>query len=185
MAIKLARRLIGVDEYHKMIEIGILTEKDRVELINGEILIMSPIGSEHTACVKRINMVFNKTFGDKAIIGIQDPVTIRPNSEPEPDISVLKLKKDFYADKHPSPNDVIFLVEVADSTLSFDKEIKLEIYAEGGIPEYWVVNLKKKMIEVHLNPVGKKYKNIDMFSAGETIKVRSLNVEFNVDDLLG
>ncbi|MDX2245779.1 MAG: Uma2 family endonuclease [Bacteroidia bacterium] len=152
MAVKLERRLLSVHDYHLMSDAGILTGDDRVELLNGEIVTRSPIGSKHAGYVGKITAVLNKILDGKAIIFPQNPIKISDYSEPEPDISVLLLRDDFYISRLPEPGDIYLVIEVSDSTLEKDREVKLPLYALAGIPEVWIVNINDEQIEVHSQP---------------------------------
>lgn len=144
MTVPVMRRLFTVEEYHKMAEAGIFTEDDRVELIEGEILEMSPIGRIHAAHVKRLNKLFNQRLGDRVLVGVQDPVILSDFSEPEPDLSLLQPRADFYEAGHPQPEDIFLLVEVANSTVETDQYVKVPTYAKSGIVEVWLVNIDEQ-----------------------------------------
>ena len=178
------KRLITISEYHKMAEVGILTEKDKVELLNGEIIQLSPINSKHGGHVKRINKLLGKLLDDLAIMGVQDPIVIPDFSEPEPDISVLKPEEDDYTTKHPTSKDVYFLIEVSDSTLYLDRTVKLPIYAEAKIKEYWIVNLVDNSIEVYKNPQKDNYDNKSTYHIGDEIELTDFNLKIKVSDVL-
>ncbi len=135
-----------------MAETGVLRPDARVELLDGEIIDMSPIGPFHGSVTKRLNRIFNGACRDRWIIGVQDPVHLDDHSEPQPDLAVLKPSADSYANRHPQPDDVFLLVEVADSTLTADQEIKLPAYGRAGIAEVWIVNLVEQTIEVYREP---------------------------------
>ncbi|HYY41710.1 MAG TPA: Uma2 family endonuclease, partial [Pyrinomonadaceae bacterium] len=124
MSVQIAKRYFNVSEYYRMAEAGILTEADRVELINGEIIKMSPIGSLHAACVKGLNQLLHRQMGDAALIGVQDPIRLNDFSEPEPDITLLRPRPDRYAQAHPTSPDVLLVVEVADTTVLYDRNVK-------------------------------------------------------------
>ena len=126
---QIARRHFNVTEYHRMMEAGILLDSDHVELIDGEVIEVSPIGSRHAACVDRLNRLFNKL--EDVIVRVQSPIRLDDFSEPQPDITLLKLRPDFYAQGHPTPSDVLLVVEVADSSTEFDCVVKLPLYAEA------------------------------------------------------
>ena len=130
-----------VEDYHRLAEAGILDENSRVELLNGQIVQMSPVGDFHAACVELLDEFFRDIFGKSVNIRVQNPVSIELFSEPEPDLAVLKRKNNFYADGHPGPEDILLLVEVADSTLAIDRQIKKKLYATAGIKEYCIVNI--------------------------------------------
>lgn len=184
MSVQLSRRRITVDEYYRMAEAGILTEKDRVELIHGEIIEISPIGSKHAAAVNRLNNVLKEYLGVKAIVSVQNPIKLNNLNEPEPDIAVLKYADHYYAERHPSPADILMVVEVSDTTLAFDREIKLPLYAHAGIPEFWLVDLGKKELEIHRNPAKDIYKNIQIIQPGDTVDL-PFELSVSADFLLG
>ncbi len=140
MAVHAARRQWNIADYERMLEAGILGEDDRVELLCGEIVEMISIGSRHAACVKHLVFHLIEQLGSAAIVGAQDPVHLSSYSEPQPDISVCHPDPDFYAVRHPTPGDIILLIEVTDTSLLFDREEKLPLYAHAGIPEVWLVD---------------------------------------------
>lgn len=151
MSVTLVRHKLSVESYERMVQAGILSENDRVELIHGEIIEKMPISPQHGASVKRLNRWFSSNLGDTVVIGVQDPVRLK-HSEPEPDLSVMQWREDQYAAMHPRPEDILLLVEVADSSLDFDREIKLPLYAEAGIVEYWIMNLVDQQLEIYRGP---------------------------------
>lgn len=185
MSVQYARRLIDVREYHRMVEADILTEKDRVELINGEIIEMSPIGSKHAAIVDRISNTLMAHLAGRAIVRVQSPVQIDGLSEPEPDIVLLRTKADFYAQEHPRPEDIILLIEVADISLTYDREIKLPLYAKAGIPEFWLVDLEKMQLEAYRNPQGESYASQEIFKSGKPVKLHEWGLAIEAGQLLG
>src|SRR4051812_23930004 len=134
MAMQSSTRLFTVKEYERIIEAGVLTENDRVELVEGEIVNMAAKGTRHSACVTRINVLFPRLVGQSAIIRIQDPVRVGDLSELEPDIALVKPRTDLYISAHPLPEDVLLLVEVSDTTLAYDHGLKLALYARARIP---------------------------------------------------
>jgi Uma2 family endonuclease len=182
MATEVMKRLINVDEYYKMAEVGILKPGDRVELINGEIYEMSPIGSRHGSVVKTLAMILNEIFKGEAVIGIQDPVRLDESNEPEPDISILKYRADFYSQAHPGAHDILAIIEVADSSLRHDKQVKMPLYANYGIPAYWIIEIATKQITVHLDPVGNSYSSQRVYGIGDEIAL--LGKTIVVGDLL-
>ncbi|GGA27709.1 Uma2 family endonuclease [Okeania sp. KiyG1] len=186
MSVQLLRRLFTVDQYYQMLEAGILTENERVELIRGEIVKMSPIGIHHSACVKRLNKLFILRLAETVTVGIQDPVKLNDNSEPEPDISLLQQRPDFYRTQHPQPEDVFLLIEVSDTTVKYDQEVKIPLYAENNIAEVWLVNLPQKCLEVYRQPTANGYQTVQTFKSGETVTIQALpNFTFTVDEILG
>jgi Uma2 family endonuclease len=152
MAVEIARHRFNLAEYHAMIEHGILTKRDKVELIAGEIVEKMTIGVSHVGCVNILNHFFSTRLGERAIVAVQQPVAIPPNSQPEPDITLLLPRKDFYGTKYAYPEDVLLLVEVADSSPRFDRLVKLPIYAKAGIAEVWIVDVVEKSVETYAEP---------------------------------
>ncbi len=186
MAIDIPHRLFNVSEYNLMSEAGIFTEDERVELIEGEIVAMSPIGRYHAACVKRLNLLLGERVGRTAIVSVQDPIRLGDYSEPEPDVALLKPHEDFYAQELPSPTDVLLLVEVADTTLAYDRNVKVPLYARAGIPEVWLVNLTEAVIEVYSEPAGGAYQQRRRVERGQSLSLYGVfDAPVRVDDILG
>ena len=184
MSVTLDHRSFTIDEYHKMAETGIFEENERIELIMGEIVRMSPVETKHAACIKRIIHFLSRHLADAIIFQVQDPIHIPNYSEPEPDIAILKASPDFYSENHPFPEDVILLIEVADSSLKYDREIKLPLYAEAKIPEVWIVNLMDGLVEVYSRPKTSTYGLRQIYEAGETILSKPLEMSISADCLL-
>lgn len=155
-----ARRPLTVSEYHRMAEVGILTEGDRVELIEGELIAMTPIGSQHAGAVNAIAYALFHAVGERGIVAVQNPVQLDERSEPQPDFAVLRPRADFYRQTTPGPGDVLLIIEVADSSLSYDRAIKRALYARHRIPEFWIVNLAANEVEVCRSPVGDEYTSV-------------------------
>jgi Uma2 family endonuclease len=187
MAVTLRRRRFTLDEYHRMGETGILGADDRVELIEGEIIEMTAIGSHHAATVARIQHLFSTRLGDRAVVWSQNPLLLaRFQSEPEPDVMLLAPRLDFYAARLPEPPDVRLLIEVADSSLLYDRRTKFPLYARSGVVEAWLVNLDAGRIEIHRDPSGARYGNIHLPSADETFSpVAFPDLTLTLRDLLG
>lgn len=169
------RHLFSLEEYHQMGRTGIFGEDDRVELIEGEIVEMTPIGSGHAATVNRLNRLLSSQAGEQAIVTVQNPLSIpgegaAVDSEPQPDLMLLAPRDDFYAAGHPTPEDVLLLIEVADTTLAFDRDVKLPVYARGGVGEVWLVNLQEGLVEVHRDPVQGSYRWTRRAFAGEDLE---------------
>src|SRR5215510_13348229 len=141
MRADVTKRLFTVDDYYRMAEAGILKAGDRVELIEGEIVEMSPIGNRHAGCVNRANDLFTFLFRGKAIVTVQNPARLNKYNEPQPDLILAKPRADYYASGHPTGEDIFLMVEIADTTLRKDRNIKLPIYARLGIPEVWIGDL--------------------------------------------
>jgi Uma2 family endonuclease len=185
MAQTMVRHRFSVDDYEQMIDFGILSENDRVELIRGEILEKMSIGERHGASVNRLNRLFNRRAGDRAIVSVQNPVRF-PDSEPEPDVSLLEPRDDFYESAKPLPADVLLLVEVSDTTIDYDRDVKRPLYAEARIREYWIVNLNDDTLEVHRDsqPDG-TYRDVQIVRRGQQIEVAALpGVILMLDEIL-
>jgi Uma2 family endonuclease len=146
----------SVEEYNKLGEAGIFHEDDRVELLNGEIILMAPIGKHHVKAVRRLNRILNRRYADLCFVDCQSPVVLDNFSEPQPDILLLALSID-ETDEKPSPAETLLAIEVADSSMRYDSTTKLRAYAAAGIPEYWIVNLAEKCVEVYRQPAGETY----------------------------
>jgi len=186
MAVEALRRRFTVDEYHRMGEAGIFTEGDRVELVDGEILGMTPIGSLHAACVDRLNRLLVLSAGEQASVRVQSPISLGPDSEPQPDLTLLRPRHDFYASAHPRPGDVLLVVEVADTTLAFDRAVKVPLYARTGIPEVWVVDLPGEAVEVYRRPASGRYAEFRRFVRGKQIVLETFpDLTVAVNDVLG
>jgi Uma2 family endonuclease len=147
MSTAIARKRFTVTDYYRMAETGIIHRDDRVELLDGEVRVMSPIGSWHAGVVMRLHSLLAKKLGDAAIISVQNPVRLGEFDEPEPDIAVLRPRDDFYTRSHPAATDVLLIIEVADTSLDYDRDEKLPRYAAAGVPEVWLVDLAAEAIE--------------------------------------
>ena len=186
MSVELQRRQFTVKEYHQMVEAGILTEDDKVELIAGEIVKMAPMGLPHAVCLRRLDRIFNKLLYSQVIIDTQIPINLSDDSEPEPDLVLLRLRDDFYAEKHPQPEDIFLLVEVADSTIKYDREIKIPLYAENGISEAWLIDINQQLIEVYRQAEGNSYQNVQQFFRGDSLTIEAFDeINLTVDQILG
>lgn len=184
--VEVQRRTWTVAEYHRMIEVEILGEDDRVELLAGEIVAKMPIGSRHAACVDRSGDVLVERTRGRFGVRRQNPVTLDDASEPEPDLALVTWRDDYYAAAHPGPADVALLIEVADSSLLLDRRLKLPLYAAAGIPESWLVDLVADTVEVRSSPSPRGYGVLSVARRGE--EVRSVTVPGLVlaaDDVLG
>lgn len=179
------RRLFTAEEFHQLARVGVLHEDDRLELIEGEIVEMSPIGSSHAGNVNRLIAVLTRTFGEKVVVAAQNPIGLGPKTEPQPDISVLRPRGDFYADAHPTAEDVLLLIEVSESTLDYDRKVKVPLYAKAGIVELWLIVPETKVIEIYTNPAADGYRLIRRALPGESIALQALpDVNLPVNDIL-
>jgi Uma2 family endonuclease len=180
------RRRFTVAEYYRMAESGILRPDERVELIAGEIVAMSPIGSPHASCVKRAVALFSARLAGRATLSIQDPVLLDDQSEPEPDVALLRPRADFYKSAHPGPADVLLLIEVMDTSAPFDRGVKLPLYARAGIPEVWLLDLNGDRIEAHRRPVNGVYTEVQIRLRGQRLAPGAFpDIEVGVDEILG
>jgi len=155
-----ARRLFTRHEYHRMAEAGILKPTERVELIRGEILEMSPPGRRHVAFVDNLNQILVIRLAGRAIVSIQNPVVLADDTEPQPDIALKRLRLVPYKEREAFAEDALLLIEVADTSLRYDRSTKLRVYAEAGIPEYWVVDCAAESVEVHREPRADGYEQV-------------------------
>ena len=186
MSHQLARRWFTVSEYNRMAEAGILAEDDRVELIEGEIVEMSPIGSRHAACVNRLNTLLSSHAGLDFIVSVQNPVAVDDYSVPEPGLALLRLRDDYYAQGHPQSPDVILIIEIADTSIETDRNVKIPLYARTGIPVTMLIDLPKELIEVHSEPVSNQYQSVKIFRSGDSFQLDILpQISFSVDAILG
>lgn len=167
MAVAVARRYFTVVDYERMFEAGILGEDDHVELVAGEIVEMSPIGPGHATTVRTLDNLLHLSVGESAIVSIQSPIRIEPDSEPEPDVAILRRGN--YREAHPTPADVLLLIEVADSSLRLDRRKKLPVYAAAGIAESWLVDLVSETIERHTEPKDGHYQQVATARRGESL----------------
>ncbi len=180
------RRLrFSVDEYYKMMELGMLKDYEKAEIIEGELIQKTPIGDRHALIVDILTEFFIRNVSDKVRVRVKNPVRISDYDEPEPDITLADLTK-YDGKRHPRPAEVILIVEVSDSTLKYDRDTKLALYAEAEIPEVWIVNLKNEIIEVHQNPSIGIYQLAQIFKRGDILQSGSLqNIKLEVDKILG
>lgn len=181
MAVQTQKKLFTVDDYYKMAEVGILEPEDRVELIHGEIIKMSPIKSLHSSIVDDLHEMLVLLLHGKAIVKSQNPLAIGTYSEPEPDLIIAHFQTHKYRHQHPRPENVYFLIEVADTTLQKDRKLKLPLYAGAGIPEVWIVNLKKQNVEVYGNLVDGAYQEMKILERGEILRHEGLGLELAVE----
>ncbi|MEZ2229779.1 Uma2 family endonuclease [Microcoleus sp.] len=186
MSLQLLRRLFTVKEYHLMSETGILSETDRVELIEGEIIQMAAIGTRHATAVRRLNRLFHRLPEDRVIVDVQNPVQLSERTEPQPDVVLLQFRDDDYGTAHPVPSEVLLLVEVADSTVDNDRDVKIPIYARSLIQEVWLVNLIENCLEVYRQPTPNGYSLILKLYAGQEVApIAFSDFTVSVDSIFG
>ncbi len=179
------RRRINVDEYYAMAEAGILAPHERVELIDGEIITMSPIGNEHAASVDTITDFLVPLVTGRAIVRVQSHLRLDEQNQSEPDLMLLKRREDYYRYRAPGPTDVLLLVEVSDSSLAFDRSVKLALYARFNVPEVWIENIPDRVVEAYTNPVEGQYTESRIYRPGETITPGAFpDVSLSVSELI-
>jgi len=169
MALRPAPYRFTVGEYYRMAEAGIFNEDDRVELLEGEIVDMAPIGSRHAACVKRMNRFFSEQLREEVTVAVQDPIRLGELSEPQPDVMLLRPRPDYYAGGHPEPQDVLLLIEVADTTAAWERGYKVALYARAGVREVWLIDLTAGTVEVCRRPEGGAYQSVRLVGPGERL----------------
>jgi Uma2 family endonuclease len=180
----IARRRFTVHEYHRMAEAGILHEDDLVELIDGGLVEKAAISTRHFTCVNGLNRLLVRGVGDEAIVSVQNPVRLGDYLEPQPDLAVIRNRD--YRESLPKPEDVLLLIEVSDTTLSYHRGVKLPLYARAGIPEVWIVDLAGAVIERHTEPIEDGYRLIRRAPKGETLRSKALPaLALPVDTVLG
>lgn len=156
-------------EYYALVEAGVLTEDSPVELIRGDIAVMSPINPVHASAVDRLTAVFSAAFAGRAMVRVQNPFVIGDDTEPQPDVILVKPRADYYAAAHPGPNDLLLAVEVANTSLRYDREVKMPLYAASGLAEVWLLNLSDNVLEVYREPGPKGYRSLQRLSPGDQV----------------
>lgn len=185
MATEISKKLFTVHDYHRMGDAGIFREGERVELIRGEIIQMSPIYPPHNGAILRATQALVRLVGDRALVGVQGSIRLDEYTEPQPDLYLLRPRDDFYASRHANPADILLIIEVADSTLKYDHTVKLELYAETGVPEYWISNIQDDVLIAYSDRQGKTYGTRRELKRGETIAPQLLpDCRVPVDALL-
>jgi len=185
MTVSPARYSFSVEEWHQMGEAGLFRENPRVELLDGEVIQMSAIGNRHLACVNRLTRLLVNAVGDQAIVSVQNPVRLDDYSEPQPDVVLLLPRRDFYSSATPGAKDTVLLVEVSDTSLSWDRDRKAPRYAAAGIPTVWIVNLAAGAVLVRSGPAPDGYSDLRRAERGEILDVPGLpGVRVDVDHML-
>jgi len=179
------KRRFTVDEYYAMARAGILSERDRVELIEGEVVTMTPIGLVHAAAVARATHGLMRSTGERAIVWVQNPIRLDAFNEPQPDLVLLRPREDFYRSAHPGPADVLLVIEMADSSLRYDRDVKASLYARHAIVEYWLVDLAASTVTRYSSPEGGPYLSVAVHTRGDTLAPIALpDCTVIVEDLL-
>ncbi|WP_341737003.1 Uma2 family endonuclease [Microcoleus sp. CAWBG640] len=185
MSVQIQRRLFTVQEYHMMSEAGVFAHNERVELIEGEIIQMAAIGKRHAARVDRLADLFYDKVRTSAIVRVQNPICLNDKSEPQPDIALVQRRADFYEASLPNSQDILLLVEVADSTVNYDRDVKVPNYARSGIQEVWLWDLEANCLEVYRNPTATGYTLMQKFEQGEIVSPLAFpDFEVSVDLIL-
>ena len=180
------RRRFTVAEYYAMADAGILSENDRVELLDGDLIVMPPIGDWHAAKVDLFTNVLPPRLERRAIVRVQNPTRLDNTSEPQPDVTLLRWRDDFYEGGHPGPVDVLLLIEVSDTTVGYDRNEKLPLYARAGIPEVWIVNRPARRVEGYSEPSGDEYATVRHYGPGESIAPQAFpDIVLEVNRIIG
>ncbi|HWQ15894.1 MAG TPA: Uma2 family endonuclease [Roseiflexaceae bacterium] len=182
MTAQIVRHPFTVADYARMLSAGILSEDDRVELIDGEVRVMSPIGPLHAAIVKRLNTLLSRSLPDTVILSVQDPIQLNDYSEPQPDLAILQYRDDFYGHAHPVADDVLLVIEVADTSVAYDRDEKVPRYAGANIAEVWLIDINTFTVEQYLHPRNGKYLVKQLVERGDTITAHAVaGLQLDVD----
>jgi Uma2 family endonuclease len=185
MPVAVTRRRFTADDYQRMGQAGILRREDRVELIDGEIVTMTPIGPRHCDSVDRANRAFVMKAGDSAIVRVQGSVRLDFYTEPEPDLVLLRPRPDFYSSAHPGPADILLIVEIAETSIDYDRDVKSRVYAQSGVQEYWLADLNENVLTAYSVPEGGTYRNTRPYARGQSLAPQLLpECVVSTEDLL-
>lgn len=186
MSVQTVQLRFSVEDYYRLIELGMLRDVERAEIIEGELIKRMPTGKRHASCVKRLDEFLRDILGKTVTYSVQDPVRLDEFNEPMPDLALLKRREDFYLEKQAMGEDVLLIVEVSDTTLDYDRNRKIPLYAKVRIPEVWIVNLQNGTIEVHTQPGDYSYSLVKVLRRGEEVKSETLpEISLRVDEILG
>jgi Uma2 family endonuclease len=174
MAAILTKRRFTANEYQQMVRAGILREGDRVELIDGQVVVMHAIGPRHNACVAHATRVLVRAAGDDAIVLPQGSVRLDLFYEPQPDLVLLRPRDDFYASRHAAPSDILLVIEIADTSLEYDRDVKAPVYAAAGIPEYWLADLNDNVVWRYSSAERGVYRSVEQRRRGQTLAPQML-----------
>ncbi len=182
--IKENKFLLTTQQYHLMYEAGVFKDGDRLELISGEIKTMSPIGRKHVACIIRLDNLIQKKLADREMVSTQNTIKLDDNCQPQPDLAILKPRDDFYEAGLPTPEDILLIIEVADSSIDYDRDVKAPLYAAAGIPEMWLFDVNKKAIAAYSQPSALGYKQIHRYDEGDRLSMLAFpDITFNWHEL--
>lgn len=177
---------ITVDLYHRMAEDGVFQPDERLELIDGQIFTMSPVGSLHVRCVNYLTNFLVRKLGDEFLVSVQNPIVSANDTEPQPDLTILRRRADLYKSQLPTGRDTAIVIEVADTTAAFDRNRKFPKYAQAGIPEAWLVDLKRDTVEIHTEPGPNGYDAVKVLRRGDRLNSTEIPaIELTVEDMLG
>lgn len=184
MPVDLPKRVFNVDEYYRMAEVGIF-QHERVELVEGEIVAMGPMGTPHSACISRLTQELSRLIERRFILRVQLPLRLNERTELEPDISIVRYRSDHFASRQPRPEDALLALEVAESSLPYDQDVKMPLYARAGVPEAWLVDLSTRTVTVHSDPSSEGYQRLISYGPAETAASSSLSwLTLGVEELL-
>ena len=185
MQAEVTKRLFTVDDYYKMDEAGILPRDVRTELLDGEVIEVTRMGPRHASVLSRVNHLFVELFDRKVVVRSQLPFGIGTYSELEPDIAFFRVEEDFYSSKHPGPVDAVLVLEIADSSLTYDRDMKLKVYAAANVPEVWIADLRGDELLVFRHPSGRTYGTALIFKREDSISCLAFpDISFSVQELL-
>lgn len=183
---QLLTRKFTVKQFHQMAEAEIFYPQERLELIKGEIVKMSAIGLKHATTVNRLNNLFHQNLLGKVIVSVQNSIQLDDYSEPQPDVVLLKFREDFYAHQLPQPEDILLLIEVSDSSLKYDREVKIPLYAQNNIQESWLVNVNNQTVEVYRKLKNNQYQSLQILTYQQSVSpIKFSGLTINVTDIFG
>ncbi|MGH2810026.1 MAG: Uma2 family endonuclease [Actinomycetota bacterium] len=175
----------SVEEFERMGTAGVFGPESRLELIEGEVVELGPIGLAHAGCVRKLNRLLSQSLGDRALVDVQNPLVLSDATQVQPDIAVLAPRADAYSTAHPGPADVALLVEVSDTTLAYDRSVKVLLYATAGVREVWVVDIAGRAVEVYTDPDPDGYRSVSRVGAGEEVSPKAFEgLQISVNALL-
>lgn len=180
----LPRHKLNLDEFHRMVEAGVFTPEQRIELLEGELFDMAPIGPAHSGTTNYLTQALYQVVGTQAVVSVQNPIMLGDDSEPQPDLALLRPRGDFYKNSHPGADDILLLVEIADTSVSTDRDYKIPLYARHGIPEVWLLDVKHRQLEIHRKPEQGRYQQVYTAKTDESICLSQLpGIELNLQQL--
>lgn len=184
--VELARRRFTAAEFLRLVEIGVLAEGDRVELIQGDLIEMSPIYITHISTLNRLVWLLSNALGKQVILSVQNPVQLSEDNLPQPDVAIFRFQEEFYSEQHAKPEDILLIIEVADTSLRYDQRVKSKLYGTAGIADYWIVNLPERQIEVYREPRPNGYRTVTTYAPGETLSPLAFpDVVLQVEQIMG